>query len=705
MSLHFIRPEWLIALLPLGVVLWLLLRHHGAQSAWDRYIAPHLAAVMVGHTQQHRRPQLKWLAFSWTIAVLALAGPAVSKQNLPVFATEQGRVIIMDMSLSMYATDQAPNRLSQAKFKAIDLINTLKEGETGLIAFAGDAFTISPLTRDSATLLNLLPTLSPDIMPVKGSNLSLALTQAKQLLTQGGHLQGDIIVLTDGINARQFDAAKESLEGSHYRVSVLAFGSQQGAPIRLPDGQLLRDSSNQVVVATTDFGLLQKLSRAQHGILAIASADNHDIEQITAWLNEDADKQAGAKATDINGEVWQDLGPYLAMLLLLPALLSFRYGLVSSFATILGLGLGLSLGLSVPKAHASEPMAAVAQTASASDSHSAWDNLWQTQNQQAQDAYQNGNYQGAAEQFTDPSWRASAQYKAGDYEAALKGFEQDDSAKGLYNQGNSLMQLGNLTEAIKRYQQALEKSPSMDAAKANLELAKQLEEQQKASQGDGQSSNDSSDNQSDNQSKDSSQQDKSKQGDKSQDNQSQGSQSQGSQSQGSQSQDSQSQQNDADSTKDQETGADSANNEDSANDEAQNDSSAPESDPGTDTENAGAKQNDTPNEATPQTNDAKMQADASEIKSADPAEKSNSDNKAQLSAASPNDGENPDDKTPNGQAQVAASELNPDALPADMERALRALADDPQVLLRNKMQLEYQKRRQQGQLPKDNEQW
>ena len=88
----------------------------------------------------------------------------------------------MDMSYSMYATDIAPNRLTQARFKALDLLQLFKEGETGLIAYAGDAFTVSPLTTDVTTLENLIPSLSPEIMPSKGSNVLAGIDQAVSLL-------------------------------------------------------------------------------------------------------------------------------------------------------------------------------------------------------------------------------------------------------------------------------------------------------------------------------------------------------------------------------------------------------------------------------------------------------------------------------------------------------------------------------------------
>ncbi|HAY94913.1 VWA domain-containing protein, partial [Shewanella sp.] len=334
MSLHFIRPEWLLALVPLALALLSLWRQHESHSAWNRYIAPHLAKILVTQGNKKSRRPLHLLALTWLIATLALAGPAVNKQSLPVFAAEQGRVLVMDMSVSMFATDLAPNRLTQAKFRATDLLRNLKEGETGLVAFAGDAFTISPLTRDTGTLLNLLPTLSPEIMPVRGSNLAAGLTQAKTLLAQGGHIRGDIILMTDGITTAQFDEANSALNGTQYRLAVVTFGTSQGAPIRLPDGQLQRDSSNEVVVASTDFALLQKLAANNKGVLIQNRTDGNDLAQLQQWLSDAGD----AKATDLDGETWQDLGPYLALLLLLPALFSFRQGIVASvgFVTLAG---------------------------------------------------------------------------------------------------------------------------------------------------------------------------------------------------------------------------------------------------------------------------------------------------------------------------------------------------------------------------------
>ncbi|ASK69793.1 hypothetical protein CF168_13495 [Shewanella bicestrii] len=686
MSLHFIRPEWLLAPLPLAIILWALWRQHQSNSAWNRYIAPHLAKILVTEgTQKSRRP-LYILAFTWVIATLALAGPALNKQTLPVFAAEQGRVLVMDMSVSMFATDLAPNRLTQTKFRATDLLRGLKEGETGLIAFAGDAFTISPLTRDTGTLLNLLPTLSPDIMPVLGSNLAAALTQAKNLLAQGGHLRGDIIVMTDGITQRQFDEANSALAGSQYRLAIMGFGSPQGAPIRLPDGQLQRDSSNEVVVAKTDFGLLQKLADNHNGIMIPNRADGQDLAQLQHWLSDSGD----AKATDLDGETWQDLGPYLALLLLIPALLSFRQGMLASWL-LMGLG-GLLLSAAPQSAHAS-----------------AWDSLWHTQEQQAMQAYQAEDYANAAQKFETPQWQGAAQYKAGEYEQALKSFEQDSSANGLYNQGNALMQLGKPDKAKERYQAALDKQPEFPQAKANLELAEKLLNQQQSQQ--------NADNQ-----------DKQSQGDQNQQGQNQNDQQQGQNQQG----DQQSSQNDQAQDQSQEQQSQQQNNPEQAGEKpsqeqessseqsnleqgAQDKQQASDDKAKQDQQDAQQEQQQAEQQANQQnradnnaedkeeqaSNEAKMQAQVEDDKS-----KAEQEQQQAVAQKADKEKQSQADKNPDTAIEsVEAPPSNSEPLPAEMQRALRGVSEDPQVLLRNKMQLEYQKRRQNGQISRDNEQW
>ena len=140
------------------------------------------------------------LTFALALGVIGAAGPTVEKLTQLVVSVDKGHVVVMDMSLSMRSTDIAPDRLTRAKFKAIDLVQLINEGEIGLVAYAGDAFTISPLTEDISTLETLIPSLSPEIMPVRGSDAYAGLTLAADLLLQAGYPNGTIYWITDGID-------------------------------------------------------------------------------------------------------------------------------------------------------------------------------------------------------------------------------------------------------------------------------------------------------------------------------------------------------------------------------------------------------------------------------------------------------------------------------------------------------------------------
>ncbi|MDX1282160.1 VWA domain-containing protein [Shewanella colwelliana] len=641
--IHLLRPEWLLALLPLALLLFVARRSTGQQSNWNKYIAPHLAKRLVGHSSNAKRNDLKVIAFCWLVAVIALSGPAFTKQSLPVFEANQGRVIVMDMSLSMYATDLVPNRLTQAKFKATDLITGLKEGETGLIAYAGDAFTISPLTRDKATLLNLLPTLSPQIMPVLGSNLPVALTQAKTLLSQGGHLRGDVILLTDGVSTTQVNEAKKVFEDSQYRLSIIALGSSQGAAIRLPDGQLMRDKVDQVVVAKTDYSLLKEIAVDNGGNLFPYRADGEDLVQLYQSLTQSQSN----KKSDLEGEIWQDAGPFIALLLLLPALMNFRNA-VAALACLL---------LFTP------PTPVYANS---------WQSPWQTNDQRAMQAYEQQDYQQAAALFSDPNWQGAALYRNGQYEEALAQFEQDNSATGLYNQGNSLMQLQNYQAAIEKYQQALKKQSDLTAASENLALAEQLDAQQKQQ------------NQQNQQQDDQNQQQDDQQGNQQNDSQGE-SQNQGQQDH--QPTDEQPQSEQQQSSSDQ-----SQSQEDNAQ---QQDASSQQSN------EASSANNEAPMSAEPETK-TPTTASSPQDEETEPDDTSSAQQMADAQPQSAPQEQPPSDAS---QALQVADAPAPDDLPLEMQRALSSVIDDPQVLLRNKMQLEYQKRRRQGQTSKDTEQW
>jgi Ca-activated chloride channel family protein len=463
---HFIRPHWLWAIIPLLLIVALNRYVHKQQSGWQSVLASHLYQHLITTEGIKKvRPPLFLLGFCWVLATLALAGPTWERLPQPVYQLNSGKVVLIDMSLSMRATDVKPNRLTRAKYKAIDLVNAITEGETGLVAYAGDAFTISPLSSDAQNLTTLIPSLTPEIMPIAGSDPAMGLRAAIELLTNAGYQQGEIFWITDGISNQQIKEVSKIFNNSRFRLSVLGVGTEAGAPIQLINGELLKDSRGAIVVPKLTVNNLKSLSRVSGGRYASMQTDDSDINYLVeqTLMEQDPTKNEDAKQEKF-GDKWQEMGPYLLLLILPFAAYSFRRGIVTVVF------IGILLPTYSPQARADW-----------------WQDMWKTADQQAMQAYNKNQYEQAANTFDDTLWQGSAHYKNEDYQAALESFSQVEPSDksyvdATYNAGNALAQLGEIEQAIAAYHKVLEQQPEHEEALANKALLERLKNQQQQQQ-------------------------------------------------------------------------------------------------------------------------------------------------------------------------------------------------------------------------------
>jgi Ca-activated chloride channel family protein len=464
---HFLRPEFLYSLFVV-VPLWLLIKYFPkSQQDWQGIIAPHLYQRLFSGEQKaqstHLLPNL--LCTALVLAIVAAAGPTTEKLPQPVFSVNEGHVVVMDMSLSMRSTDIAPDRLTRAKFKAIDLVKHINEGEIGLVAYAGDAFTISPLTEDVNTLESLIPSLSPEIMPVQGSDPLLALQHANELLTQAGYPNGTIYWITDGIDYKDNQSLAKWLNQHNLTINVLAVGTSEGAPITQADGELLKDASGAIVIPKLQAAPLFALAKQSGGKAANISTDESDINTITTRsfipkTTKDSSEQS------LTGDQWRELGPWLVIASFPLVLLLFRRGMLAVFLLSM-----LSLATPPRNAYAEEEP-------TSSTAISTLKNWFKNKDQRGLDAYESENYIKAAEEFDDPLWKGSALYRDGNYEDAINEFSKLDSAEAWYNRGNALAKSGQLEAASSAYAEALSRQENFEEAQENKALVDELLNQQ-----------------------------------------------------------------------------------------------------------------------------------------------------------------------------------------------------------------------------------
>ncbi|MDQ2164932.1 MULTISPECIES: vWA domain-containing protein [Vibrio] len=446
----FLTPWWLTALFPLALLLgWFTLR-----AKRHALIAPHLAKAM-GLSDKKHNAAIVIISISWLLAVLALAGPSFESQTRPSYSNSNARILVMDMSLSMYATDIKPNRLTQARYKALDLLTQWQEGSTGLVAYAGDAYTVSPLTTDTATLSNLVPNLSPDIMPYPGADAARAVQLAIDMMKNAGLAQGDIVLFADDIDSQEQAQIETQLTNTRWKLVILGIGTQAGAPITLSDGSLLKNAQGQTVVAKTNFANMQSLAQNINGLFTPISLDNSDVAMI-AKLDQNEQPHSTTKSQQMVKERVNN-GYWLVLLLIIPCLLLFRRGVIFSL-----------LLLFIPSLHSNSVQASP----------------WLNSNQQAKKAFDAKEYQAASEQFTDLEWKGIAQYQAGEYQAAVETLSQlpQDSVRVQYNLANAYAQNGELEKAQTLYEEVLKRDPNHKDAQHNLEIVKKAQQQQQQQQ-------------------------------------------------------------------------------------------------------------------------------------------------------------------------------------------------------------------------------
>lgn len=491
-NFQFLRPLWLLALVPAVLFVAALWRLNSSVTAWDRAIDKDLLPYLLDRSKNasQRTPLLLLLAV-WVLSSLALAGPVWEKLPQPVQKREDALVIVLDLSLSMFAPDHSPSRVDLAKRKLRDILALRGEGQTALVVYAGDAHTVTPLTDDVVTIEALVPSLNPNIMPLFGSDPVSALEIAIDLLknTDGG--SGKILLMTDGIAGYDEEQTiADLLDGSGNELLVMGIGTEEGAPIRTNDGNFLTDERGTIIVPKLNKNLLSSLANRVGGRYHDIQLADSDLAYLLSDLNPLDDEAL----SDVEEEfdVWYEAGPWLLILVLPLAAFAFRRGwllvlpllVATSVLTPVQPLMAAEFGPTVDIQINEEGFPLPSEAEAGFSWSETWRNLWQTPDQRGAEAMRESQYGEAARLFESTDWRGAASYRGGNYEAAIASFAANPTADGHYNRGNALALSGNYAEAITAYNIALGLDGTHAEALQNKEIVEQLLQEQEAEEGE-----------------------------------------------------------------------------------------------------------------------------------------------------------------------------------------------------------------------------
>ncbi|WP_127166025.1 VWA domain-containing protein [Xanthomonas euvesicatoria] len=438
-SLHLLRPTLLWALLAIvpAAALWHWRRRDA--DVWRQSVDAHLLPKLL--VSGGRRGWLGFVlaALTYALAVIAMSGPSWRQTERPVFQSSMPLVVVLDLSSSANATDLPPSRLLQARAKLATLLRKRAGGEVALLVYAGESFTVAPLTEDSANVALFLDALSPSVMPVDGTRADRAIDAAAQLLQQAGFKQGEILLVSDSAD-RSAESSARMARSRGFSVSALGVGGERGAAYRTASGEIAQ--------AKLDEGSLRTLAAQGGGRYARIAPDDADLRALGV-LDPSQQPLADETAESDGGKSWLDEGYWLVLPVMLLSLLAFRRR-----AVVAVLAMVCVLPLAQP-------------------AHAADGTLWQRADQVQQ-------------QRLDAGVQA---YRKGDFAAAQKAFEAVPTDEGLYNLGNALARQGQYDAAIAAYDRALKQHPNQQDAIANRAAvdAARKRQQQNNKDGKGQS--------------------------------------------------------------------------------------------------------------------------------------------------------------------------------------------------------------------------
>lgn len=465
---------FLMGLIPLALLFWRA--HRRREELLVKVVAPRLRALLLSSVKPWKRTtRLMLVLLAWGVLVIALAEPRWGYEEKKIVSRGRDVILAIDTSRSMLATDVTPTRLARAELLGQDVLDLLPGDRVGLIAFAGNAFLQAPMTLDHHAVTASLSELDTTLIPKGGTNISEAIRTAEIAFGKAEGTSRALIIMTDGEDLEDdaITAAKEAA-GQGIKIFTIGIGSAVGSliPIKNENGRsdFVRDERGKPVLSKLDETRLKEIAQVTGGFYEPFSSQaartivEKGITPLEAGMTGEMSARKPIERYEIPAS--------LAFLLLVFSILltAGRWRVAVTRTIIIGMFL-----LGTEMIHATPGI----------------------------QEYQQGNYEAALKSFeqrlqkvpSSPEVRfdaGAAAYKKGDYQKAEEYFTSAMTASdpklqqaATYNLANSLVRAGEEQQdravklsdwknALQHYEAVLKQNPTNKNAKENCDLVKKL---------------------------------------------------------------------------------------------------------------------------------------------------------------------------------------------------------------------------------------
>ncbi|GIZ07811.1 VWA domain-containing protein [Flavobacterium sp. UMI-01] len=281
---------YLLFLLPLMVAVFLY------NMYWKRKKQKEFGSVEAIHLLSPERsvfkPVLKLIVMLLALLglILALVDPKIGTKMETVKREGIDIVFAMDVSKSMLAEDIAPSRLEKSKQLVSQIISQLGNDRIGIVAYAGSAFPVLPITTDYGVAKMFLQTMSPDMVSSKGTSLDEAIQLSATYFDEKSKTSKLLILISDGEDHSDGAlAAAEEANKQGMRIITIGVGTEKGATIPLKRNGVIegyqRDKEGEVVVTKLNPQSLETIAKATKGSYVNGNNTKEVMEYIKNTLD------------------------------------------------------------------------------------------------------------------------------------------------------------------------------------------------------------------------------------------------------------------------------------------------------------------------------------------------------------------------------------------------------------------------------------